>query len=169
MARVLRHQPERIGLVLDPGGWVAVDELARALSTPGQPVTRAMIDEVVARNDKQRYAFDPTGSRIRASQGHTVPVELGLSALQPPTVLYHGTVARFLASILREGLRPVARHHVHLSADEDTARIVGSRRGAVIVLVVASGAMAEAGFTFYRSANGVWLTDVVPPDYLTLG
>nr|WP_043620342.1 RNA 2'-phosphotransferase [Nonomuraea candida] len=164
LARHLRHDPQRIGLALDAGGWVEVEELLRAAATHGFPITAEELRKVVAVNDKRRYTID--GGRIRADQGHSVPVDLGLTALEPPEVLYHGTVGRFVAAIRREGLRPMSRHHVHLSPDRETAMRVGARRGVPVVLVVASGAMHADGHAFLRSANGVWLTDHVPPDYL---
>ncbi len=167
MSKALRHRPDRIGLELDACGWVDVAALVAALSTEGRPVTRAMVDEVVRRNDKQRFAFDATGTRIRASQGHTVTVDLGLAPAEPLAVLYHGTVAWSLPAIRREGLRPMQRHHVHLSADEATASRVGARRGAPVVLVVDAAAMAADGHLFWRSDNGVWLAETVPPRYLT--
>ncbi|MFB4263709.1 RNA 2'-phosphotransferase [Nonomuraea sp. GTA35] len=164
LARHLRHDPQRIGLTLDPAGWVEVEELLRAASAHGFPITHEELRAVVAANDKRRYAIE--SGRIRASQGHSVPVDLGLPAVEPPEVLYHGTVGRFLAAIRREGLRPMSRHHVHLSPDRETATRVGARRGVPVVLVVASGVMHADGHTFLRSANGVWLADQVPPGYL---
>jgi putative RNA 2'-phosphotransferase len=169
LSRYLRHAPERIGITLAQDGWVPVDELLAALAAHGFATTRAELDEIVATNDKQRFAFDETGTRIRASQGHTVPVDLDLPAVDPPPVLYHGTVDRFLPAIERDGLRPMQRHHVHLSATVDTAIKVGSRRGTPVVLRVNSGGMARDGHVFYVSANGVWLTSHVPPAYLTSG
>jgi putative RNA 2'-phosphotransferase len=131
-------------------------------------LTRAQLDQVVDRNDKQRYTFDPTGTRIRASQGHSVPVDLGYTPAQPPAELFHGTVERFLPAIRREGLRPGTRHAVHLSTDEQTAHAVGARRGRPVVLRVDAGSMAAEGIAFTRSANGVWLVDAVPPQHLTV-
>lgn len=125
----LRHRPDALGLTLGPGGWVAVDTLLAALAQNGKPVTRAELDEVVARNPKQRFAFDESGTRIRASQGHSVAVDLELAPVEPPAVLYHGTDVRAVASILREGLRKQQRHHVHLSSDVATALAVGTRHG----------------------------------------
>lgn len=159
MSKHLRHAPERLGLTLDPAGWVDLDEFVRALG-----VTRAQVLEVVERNDKQRFAVE--GGRIRASQGHTVDVELDLPVVEPPAVLYHGTVARFLPDILREGLRPMDRHDVHLSATVDTAVRVGARRGKPVVLVVDAATMWADGHEFRVSANGVWLTAAVPPRHL---
>jgi putative RNA 2'-phosphotransferase len=166
LARHLRHDPAAIGLTLAPGGWVEVTTLLGALRAHGFAVTREELDEVVETNNKRRFAFDESGTRIRASQGHSVAVELGLPDATPPDVLYHGTVAKFLDAILREGLRPMNRHAVHLSATLDTARTVGARRGKPVILHVDAAAMAAAGHTFQVSANGVWLTASVPPEYL---
>lgn len=166
LAAHLRHRPQRLGLVLDRGGWVGVDELLAASARDGFPVTRAELEHVVATSDKQRYAFDAAGLRIRANQGHSVDVELDLPAATPPEVLFHGTVERFMEAIRREGLRPMGRHDVHLSADEDTARRVGARRGRPVILRVDAAAMHRAGHAFRRSANGVWLASAVPPEYL---
>ncbi|MDQ7802463.1 RNA 2'-phosphotransferase [Amycolatopsis sp. A133] len=162
LARHLRHDPAALGLTLAPGGWVAVDALLRALS-----ITRSQLDEVVEKNNKRRFAFDETGTRIRASQGHSVAVDLGLPEATPPDVLYHGTVAKFLDAIFREGLRPMNRHAVHLSTTAETARTVGARRGKPVLLRIDAAAMAAAGHAFQVSANGVWLTSEVPPPYLT--
>lgn len=164
LAKHLRHQPERIGITLDANGWVAVDELLRATAANGFPITRDELDHVVAANDKRRFMID--GARIRANQGHTVEVDLGLPVADPPAHLYHGTVARSLDAIRAEGLRPMARHHVHLSPDRETATRVGARRGRPVVLSVEAGAMHRAGHVFHLSANGVWLTDGVPPQFL---
>ncbi|NTV99776.1 MAG: RNA 2'-phosphotransferase [Oscillochloris sp.] len=163
----LRHRPDELGLTLAPGGWVAVDDLLAALARSGKAITRAQLDEVVARNPKQRFAFDTTGTRIRANQGHSVAVDLELEPLTPLAVLYHGTGQQTAAAIEREGLKKMRRHHVHLSADVATARNVGARHGPPVVFVVAAAAMHTAGFVFYRSANGVWLVDTVPPAFLT--
>ncbi|MEU5718344.1 RNA 2'-phosphotransferase [Streptomyces sp. NPDC020403] len=166
LSRHLRHQPDRIGITLDANGWVAIEELLQACARHGFAVSRAEIEHVVASNDKRRFAV--ADGRIRASQGHTVPVDLGLSPVDPPPYLYHGTVARVLGDIRTEGLRPMARHHVHLSPDRETATRVGARRGVPVVLSVDAGAMHRAGHSFYVSANGVWLTDSVPPRFLRL-
>jgi putative RNA 2'-phosphotransferase len=162
LSYVLRHHPDSVGLTLDVHGWVAVDDLLAALR-----LTRAELDDVIARNDKRRFAFDDTGTRIRASQGHSVRVDLGLAPAVPPGELFHGTVERFLGAILTEGLRPRNRHAVHLSADRETAERVGARRGEPVVLRVDAAAMARDGVVFTRSENGVWLVDAVPPRYLS--
>jgi putative RNA 2'-phosphotransferase len=160
---VLRHHPESVGLTLDDAGWADVAELLVAVG-----VTRAQLEDVVAADGKQRFAFDPTGRRIRASQGHSVAVDLGYAPATPPAALFHGTVDRNLPAILAEGLRPGRRHAVHLSPDVATARTVGGRRGRPVVLRVDSAALAADGHVLTRSANGVWLVDRVPPRYLAV-
>jgi putative RNA 2'-phosphotransferase len=166
LSLVLRHRPQLAGLTLDSAGWVSVETLLRGCASKGLPITRDELDDVVARNTKQRFAFDETGTLIRANQGHSVEVDLELKPAEPPYVLYHGTSERAGAAIRREGLKKMRRHHVHLSADAETARIVGARHGKPLVLRVDARAMRGAGFTFYRSENGVWLVDNVPPEYL---
>jgi putative RNA 2'-phosphotransferase len=167
LAKHLRHAPDALGLTLRPGGWVPVDDLLAASAAAGFPVSYDELIECVETNDKRRYSFDPTGDLIRANQGHSVDVDLNLETTEPPEVLYHGTVDRFLASILAEGLKKGKRHHVHLSADVETARRVGARRGKPVILQVAAGAMHAEGYAFFVSANGVWLTDAVPAAHLT--
>ncbi len=164
LSYVLRHDPASVGVRLDEAGWVEVDVLLRALARHGLPLTRAELEHVVETNDKRRFVID--GDRIRASQGHSIPVDLGLAAMDPPAELYHGTARHHLRGILAEGLRAGGRHDVHLSPDVDTARRVGRRHGVPVVLVVDSGAMARHGHEFRRSANGVWLTAAVPAAYL---
>jgi putative RNA 2'-phosphotransferase len=169
ISMVLRHRPESAGLTLDANGWVPVADLLAALS-----LSRGELDVVVERNDKSRFAVArrADGSEwIRASQGHSrkVRVDLELPPADPPGVLFHGTPRDNLPSILRDGLRPRTRHHVHLSKDVPTALAVGGRRSAdVVVLEVATGPMAAAGHVFHRSDNGVWLTAAVPAEFLTL-
>jgi putative RNA 2'-phosphotransferase len=167
LSYVLRHRPEAIGIALDGAGWVEVDTLLAALAAHGRPVDRDTLDRLVAGTDKQRLELD--GARIRAAQGHSVPVELRLPPVPPPAVLYHGTVARFLPGILATGLYPRSRHHVHLSADIGTARAVGARRGDPVVLRIDAAGMHRDGHAFYRAANGVWLTAHVPPRWISRG
>ncbi|MFF0525451.1 RNA 2'-phosphotransferase [Actinomadura nitritigenes] len=164
LSKHLRHRPERIGLTLDAGGWTSVPDLLDAAARHGFPFTRAELEHVVAVNDKRRYALD--GDRIRAVQGHSIDVDLGLPAVPPPELLYHGTTEAAAPAIRREGLRRMDRHAVHLSPDTETARRVGARRGRPVVLVVEAGRMAADGHEFRVSANGVWLADAVPPEYL---
>jgi putative RNA 2'-phosphotransferase len=161
----LRHDPASAGLILDPHGWVAVADVLAALE-----LSRDALDAVVADNDKRRFVIEVSEGteRIRASQGHTVRVDLGLAPSTPPATLFHGTPEAYLASIRAVGLRPGGRHHVHLSADPRTAGQVGRRRRVPsIVLTVDASAMALVGYAFFMSANGVWLTDHVPPQFLS--
>ena len=166
LSYVLRHNPSSIGVELDPAGWIDVDVLVAQLRTAGKPVavTAEQISEVVAVNDKKR--FELVGGRIRAAQGHSVDVDLGLEPIEPPMVLWHGTVGRFLDSINAKGLVAGNRTHVHLSADIDTARNVGSRRGKPVILRIDAAGMHADGHQFYRSANGVWLVAAVPAKWI---
>lgn len=166
LALVLRHDPGRIGVELDTAGWVQVETLLAALRQHGRAMSRSQLDRAVAENNKKRYEYDESGTCIRASQGHSVEVELGYEPMTPPDTLYHGTATRYLDPILREGLKAGERHHVHLSADIETATNVGARHGRPAVLHVDAARMVADGLVFYRSTNGVWLTDSVAPAYL---
>jgi putative RNA 2'-phosphotransferase len=163
---VLRHQPDAFGLTLDAHGWVSVDDLLRALADRGQPLTREQLEAIVASSDKRRFALSPDGAKIRANQGHSVAVDLVLAPATPPDVLFHGTVMRFLPSIREHGLLKGERHHVHLSATREVATLVGQRRGEPVVLEVHALGMVAAGLVFFRSENGVWLTDHVPAHFI---
>ena len=167
LSLVLRHDPGRIGLVLDEAGWADVDDLLGKVNAVGVPMTRAELDTVVAQNNKQRFRLNRDGSRICANQGHSIEVKLDLQPQTPPAQLYHGTATRFLDNIRGEGLTRQRRHHVHLSSDKQTARSVGQRHGKPLILIVDAAAMSSAGYLFYLSENGVWLTDHVPVAYLT--
>ncbi|MCF4967831.1 RNA 2'-phosphotransferase [Nostoc sp. CMAA1605] len=167
LSKHLRHTPELLGLTLAPGGWVSVDELLNACAARQFPVSRTELEQVVVNNDKQRFAFDETKTKIRANQGHSVKVELQLQPQIPPEILYHGTGEKSVPAILKSGLLKMSRHHVHLSTDVETARKVGMRHGRPVIFVVNAIAMYQAGFTFYCSENGVWLVDHVPPQYLS--
>jgi putative RNA 2'-phosphotransferase len=169
LSLVLRHQPEKVGVALDREGWVSVPRLLEALEAHGLRLTPDELREVVGANDKQRFSLSPDGLSIRANQGHSVKVELGYEPSEPPPTLYHGTAERSLASIREQGLLKGRRHHVHLSEQEATAVAVGRRYGRPVVLEVASGAMHADGHAFFRSANGVWLTEHVPARYITFG
>ena len=166
LSLVLRHSPQTIGLKLDEAGWAQTDELLACLARSGRPTSLQDLQILVADNNKQRYSFSADGKRIRANQGHSIKVELGLDAQRPPAVLYHGTATRFLDAIFREGLTRQARHHVHLSESVEVASQVGSRHGKLALLQVDAARMHGEGHVFYRSDNGVWLTDVVPVRYL---
>ena len=172
LSRHLRHAPARLGLTLQPGGWVAVDDLLAACAADGFPVSEAEFDAVVASSDKQRFSVEVDGGvrRVRANHGHSVPVDLGLEAVDPPEVLFHGTSESAAKVILSEGISRQRRAHVHLSSERATAERVGARWGGEpVVLVVDAAALSATGVPFYRSTSGVWLVGAVPPTYVTRG
>ncbi|HEX8021671.1 RNA 2'-phosphotransferase [Mucilaginibacter sp.] len=166
LSLVLRHQPELIGIKLDEQGWVAVDELLQKAGAHGNDITPEVLNHIVGTNAKKRFAFDDTRQKIRASQGHSVDVELGYEPQTPPDVLYHGTGSQSVDAILQTGLEKRSRQHVHLSSELETAIKVGQRHGKSVVLTVAAGEMHHLGHKFYLSENKVWLTDFVPTDFI---
>lgn len=167
LSLILRHEPERIGLTLDGQGWAKVPDLIRLAKRAGKPFDRSSLQRVVEMNDKRRFTLSPDGQRIRAAQGHSLPVDLDLPASQPPDRLWHGTARDNLDAIFREGLKPGRRQMVHLSADRATAQRVGERHGKAVILGIEAGAMFFDGLPFYRADNGVWLTPMVSAVYLT--
>jgi len=166
LSLVLRHRPESIGITLDRAGWTDVASLLDALERIGKPLSIQALETIVESSDKRRFAFNADHSRIRANQGHSISVDLGLQAAIPPKILYHGTARQFLASILRAGLSKRRRHHVHLHADRAVAVAVGKRRGNLALLSIDAAAMHGRGYAFYVTANDVWLTDTVPPEFI---
>ncbi|MCR5662909.1 MAG: RNA 2'-phosphotransferase [bacterium] len=162
---ILRHKPEAIGITLDEHGWANTDELIRGINKTRR-FDMAMLEKIVAEDEKKRYSFNDDKSLIRANQGHSMPIDAELEEKEPPEILYHGTASRFADSIDKQGLKPQSRLYVHLSADTETARKVGARHGKPIIYAVKSQAMRSAGLKFYLSVNGVWLTKSVPPQYL---
>jgi putative RNA 2'-phosphotransferase len=168
LARILRHAPESAGLTLDREGWAEFDRVVAAAVERRLATSAADVLRVVERNDKQRFGLSPGGERIRAVQGHSTPrVSLSFAAATPPDQLFHGTAERNVGSILKHGLHPGRRHHVHLSPDVPTALQVGRRHGTPAVLAVAAAAMRGDGHDFFRAENGVWLLRAVPPEYLS--
>jgi putative RNA 2'-phosphotransferase len=168
LSLILRHKPETIGLTLDDNGWADLGELIEKAKIHHHFLSPEIIGEIVASSDKQRFAISADGLKIRANQGHSLKVDLHLTAQSPPDVLYHGTATRFLASILAIGVKPQSRQYVHLSKNAETAREVGQRHGKAIVLEVAAKQMAVDGYSFFLSENRVWLVEQVPPCYLSL-
>lgn len=164
LSLVLRHRPDKIDITLDEHGWIDVDILIAAANKHGMPLDRDTLDEIVRTNDKQRFALSEDGSQIRANQGHSIDIDLGLQPQQPPEFLYHGTAENSIPSIRKDGLLPRSRQHVHLSPDLETATKVGARHGRPVVLEVEAGKMWRDGHVFYCSENGVWLTGTVPAD-----
>jgi putative RNA 2'-phosphotransferase len=168
LSLILRHQPEVIGLRLDTGGWVAIAELVAKARAAGIPISEEIVRTIILHSNKQRFALSTDGKQIRANQGHSIPVDLGLPASEPPELLYHGTASRNLTAILNEGIKPGKRLFVHLSLDLATATAVGKRHGVPVILTIQSGRMHRDGFKFLLSMNGVWMTDHVPKEYLKL-
>ena len=166
LSLVLRHEPEAAGVALDEAGWVAVDELLAGCARAGVPITGDELREIVRTSDKQRFALSDDGARIRANQGHSVEVELGYASAEPPAVLWHGTAEKHVGSIRTQGVHKGARHHVHLSETRETAVAVGRRHGKLVLLRIDAAGMHAAGLAFFRTPNGVWLTDHVPVEYL---
>jgi putative RNA 2'-phosphotransferase len=174
LSYILRHEPQSIHLNVDEGGWANIDDLIKCANRYSKfsgkvKINRDTIEEIVKNNDKQRFKISDDGQRIRANQGHSFKVSLGLSPVVPPNVLYHGTTTASLDSIMKQGLSPMNRQYVHLSHDRETAIKIGSRHGKPIVLSVDAKNMYDTGYNFYLSDNGVWLTEKVPPEYLVLG
>ena len=166
LSLVLRHKPETIGLELDENGWTDTNELLAKMSQNGKSIDFEQLNIVVENNPKKRFAFNEDKTRIRANQGHSIKIDLGFEPQQPPEILYHGTGTKYLKSILEQGLKKQKRHHVHLSADKETATKVGQRHGKLAMLEVATGKMYQDRYKFYLSENRVWLTDEVPVEYL---
>jgi putative RNA 2'-phosphotransferase len=169
LSLILRHNPEAIGLALDTNGWADIDALITGGRKKGVRLSRDLIQAVVRDSDKQRFAISLDGLRIRASQGHSMPVDLALPESAPPEILYHGTTKRYITCIRHEGIKPGKRIHVHLSPDEEIAMKVGSRHGPPVVLRIQAGQMHHDGFHFFQSKNGVWLTEWVPVEYIDFG
>ncbi len=166
MSLVLRHRPDKIGLILDANGWAKVSDLVACSKNGSVHLTTELIHDVVALNDKQRFVLSPDGKLIRAAQGHSISIDLDLIAQEPPQILYHGTASRFISSIREQGLIKGNRHHVHLSLDSDTALNVGIRHGKPVILTILTQEMSHDGIQFFCSDNGVWLTDWVEPKYI---
>lgn len=166
LSLILRHQPELIGIKLDPNGWVSVSELLTACKNKGKSISLEELQFIVDTNNKKRFSFDQQKLRIRANQGHSINVDLGYEPKSPPSMLYHGTAKHHLEQILKTGILKKSRHHVHLSLSPETAKDVGKRHGVPIVLSIQAFQMAQDGYVFYVSKNGIWLTEHVPPKYI---
>ena len=169
LSLILRHNPEKIGITLNENGWADVEELITRTRRMGRKLDMALLEKVVAENDKKRFSFNESKTMIRANQGHSIKVDVELPPTVPPNTLYHGTASRFIESIKSKGLVKGKRLHVHLSSNHSTAAAVGKRHGSPVVLEVDSLAMYNNGHIFYLSENGVWLTESVPVEYLRFG
>jgi len=162
LSLILRHKPQIVGLELDEHGWADVEELISRV----KGLNLAKLEQIVAQDEKQRYSFSADKKLIRANQGHSIPIDLELAELEPPEILYHGTAESFSSSIIAQGLLKMSRLYVHLSSDVETAEKVGRRHGKPKIFLVESQKMFRDGYKFYRSVNGVWLTEHVPAKYL---
>lgn len=165
LSLVLRHNPDAAGVSLDEHGWADVQELLTGVRRSGRQITMEMLERIVQENNKQRYSFNADHTKIRANQGHSLQVDVELTAMRPPHYLYHGTAAKFLAAIQQEGIKKMSRQYVHLSGDFQTAMEVGRRHGSPVVITINAEAMVHDGITFYLSENGVWLCEYVAPEY----
>ena len=163
---VRRHKPETIGITLDEHGWANVDELISGIAENHQGFSKEILEEIARTDNKQRYSFNAGKTKIRANQGHSINVDVELEEKEPPEYLYHGTGKKYFSSIMEQGLLPKSRLYVHLSADVETAKVVGHRHGSEVVFRVDTGRMFRDGYKFYLSVNGVWLTKEVPVRYL---
>ena len=165
LSLILRHRPELAGLRLGDGGWVEIDDLLAGLFAMKRRMTREQLIEAVGSNDKKRFSISEDGKYIRAAQGHTVKIDLGLAPLEPPHILFHGTAHRSLDAIAKQGLLPMWRDHVHLSLDIETATKVGMRHGKPVILKVDARGLQASGQNFYQADNGVWLTGPIAPEW----
>ena len=167
IALILRHKPETIGITLDEHGWANVQELIDGINATGKhQLNMELLEEIVRLDEKQRYSFNEDRSLIRANQGHSIPVDVELKETLPPKVLYHGTGEKYVPSIDEQGLIPKSRLYVHMSADKETAKTVGSRHGKPVIYEIDCKSMSDDGYRFYLSENHVWLTKAVPAKYL---
>ena len=166
LSLVLRHKPEVADVIPDENGWCQIQALLSGAESAGVNISRSELEEIVETNEKKRFRLSEDGLRIRANQGHSIEVELGLTEMEPPKILFHGTTTRFEESIMKSGLVRMKRHHVHLSSDIGTAKAVGMRHGKVLILEIDSDKMRKDGYKFFLSENGVWLVDHVPIKYM---
>ena len=163
---ILRHKPEEIGITLDDFGWAKVEDLINGINKSGRQVDMNVLEEIVKTDSKQRYSFNEGKTKIRANQGHSIPVKLELKELEPPNTLYHGTATKYIEGIKSQGIKSMSRQYVHLSKDFETAKQVGSRHGKPVILIINAKRMYEDGIKFYLSENGVWLTEYIDPKYI---
>ena len=163
---ILRHKPEEIGITIDDFGWAKVEDLINGINKSGRQIDMNILEEIVRTDNKQRYSFNEDKTKIRANQGHSIPVKVELKELEPPNVLYHGTAAKSLEGIKYQGIKSMSRLYVHLSKDIETAVQVGKRHGECFVLMIDANRMYRNGIKFYLSENGVWLTEYVDPKYI---
>lgn len=163
---ILRHKPEEIGITLDDFGWAKVEDLINGINKSGRQIDMNILEEIVRTDNKQRYSFNEDKTKIRANQGHSIPVKVELRELEPPNTLYHGTATKSIEGIKQLGIKSMSRLYVHLSKDFETAKQVGERHGKCVILIIDAKRMYKDGIKFYLSENGVWLTEYVDPKYI---
>lgn len=166
LSLVLRHKPETINISMDTQGWVSTDELIEKMNAKGKTLNLEMLEYIVENNNKKRFTFNENKSRIKANQGHSLTIDHGFKAVEPPEFLYHGTAIRFIESIQKTGLDKRNRHHVHLTSDLATAKSVGGRYGKPVILSIKAKVMHAQGFEFYCTENQVWLTEAIPVQFI---
>jgi len=166
LSLVLRHKPEHIGIELNNEGWTDVEILIQKMNVNGFKINLNDLIYVVETNQKKRFAFNTEMTELRANQGHSLKIDHGFESVIPPEILFHGTAVQNIGSILKNGIDKRSRHHVHLSADKETAIKVGQRHGKPVVLEIMALQMNNDGKEFFISDNKVWLTDFVPAEYL---
>jgi len=169
LSLVLRHRPEVIGITLDNSGYVDVNELIQKINAHKNiKLDLRTLKDVVDNNDKKRFAFNADFTKIRASQGHSIDVDVEFEKINPPDILYHGTAKPTIEKILKSsGLVAKNRLYVHLSGDTETAKNVGRRHGVPAILIIDAKQMHQDGLDIFISANGVYLTKEVPLKYIT--
>lgn len=166
LSLVLRHKPEEIGIELDLNGWTDVKTLIEKMNASGKHIDLETLKVIIETNTKKRFSFNKDKSLIRASQGHSIKIDLGYKTKTPPSRLFHGTGAKYVDSIFKTGIKKKNRHHVHLSKDVETALSVGQRHGKPVIFEILSDTMSTEGYEFYESENGVWLTDEIPVRFI---
>ena len=168
ISHALRHEPWLYELELDEEGWVPLDLLIEALRAERPAwatLTATDIERMIDQSEKKRHEMND--GRIRAFYGHSVPQRLQLAQEKPPAILYHGTAPATAETIRTEGLKPMGRQYVHLSADPETALKVGSRKAKEpVILKIASGLAHDEGTPFYHGNEMVWLADSVPAKFV---
>lgn len=163
----LRHAPWEYELEMDEQGWVPIEQLTLTLRfcKEGHMLHEQDFARMIELSNKKR--FEVLDGKIRALYGHSIPHKINKSAAVPPALLYHGTSRTIVDQIRREGLRPMARQYVHLSADPETARAVGRRKdSSPVLLIIDALKAASEGTLFYHGNHTIWLADYISPHYI---
>lgn len=157
LSKALRHDPLSIlGVEIDAYGYVPVNVVLEKLE-----ISLNELQVIHDTNNKKRFEFNSDKTKIRATQGHSIPVIFDLDSIEPPKILYHRTHKNVLENIFENGLLKMNRHHVHMTEDKFL------NKSKEILLAIDSKRMYEDGYKFLKTSNDVWLTDFVPPQYIT--